>query len=318
MIEEQDAEKRKEKEKELEAAQKKASLETERRKKAQSSPVRVDGEGWVWVTGKKMRHMTAIALTKARFDRGHQTTFDTWNKIVKELNELIVCAERADGGKPLFRVKGITCNPRISRFERRLEIAEARGDITDEEVTAFLHTQLTAILKEDFERCWIEGKGVTRLVATGVPVSEELAGEKLAEAMEKENREIKWAVRAPERLGGAWGKAQKATIVSFEVHNYDDAAKLIKEGIMIGGKRRHVELFRDTPPRSPQAQHQAQLNKSPVTIGQMKECIYGPDRHQGSRCMGCPTYRTGGKAHDVGKCPLRNGSDNNNNNTSIN
>ena len=276
------------------------------------------------MTGKKSRHMTAIALTKARFDRGHQTTFDTWNKIVNELNELIICAERADGGKPLFRVKGITCNPRISRFERRLEIAEARGDITDDEITDFLYVQLTAILKDDFERCWIEGKGVTRLVATGVPVSEELAGGKLAEAMEKENRGIKWAVRAPERLGGAWRKAQKATIVSFEVHDYDDVAKLIKEGIMIGGKRRHVGLFKDALLCSPQAQHQAQLNKSPVTMGQMKEYIYGPDRHQqkqkaqGSRCMGCPTYRTGGKAHDIGKCPLRNGSDNNNNNITIN
>ena len=108
-------------------------------------------------------------------------------------------------------------------------------------------------LKEDLERCWIEGKGVTRLVATGVPVSEELAGGKLAEAMEKETGGIKWAVRAPERLGGAWGKTQKATIVSFKVHDYDDAAKLIKEGIMIGGKKRHVELFKEAPPRSPQA-----------------------------------------------------------------
>ena len=252
----------------------------------------------------------AIALTKARFDRGHQTTFDTWNKIVNEVNELIICVERADGGKPLFRVKGITCNPRISRFERRLEIAEARGDFTDEEVTDFLYIQLTVILKEDFERYWIEGKRVTRLIATGVLVSEELAGGKLVEAMEKENGGIKWAVRAPERLGGAWGKTQKATIVSCEVHDYNNAAKLIKEGIMIGGKKRHVELFKDAPPRSPQAQHQAQLNKSPVTMGQMKEYMYGPERHQqqkkaqGSRCMGCPTYRTGGKAHDVGKCPL--------------
>ena len=226
-----------------------------------------------------MRHMTVIALTKARFDRGHQTTFDTWNKIVNELNELIICAERADEGKPLFRVKGITCNPKISRFERRLEIAEARGDITDEEVIDFLHIQLTAILKEDFERCWVEGKEVTRLVATGVPVSEELAGGKLAEVMEKENGRIKWAVRALERLGGAWGKTQKATVVSFQVHDYDDATKLIKEGIMIGGKKRYVELFKDAPPRSPQAQHQVQLNRSPVTMGQIKEYMYGPGGH---------------------------------------
>ena len=266
-IEEQNTEKRKEKEKELEAAQKKASQEMERRKKAQSTPVRIVGEGWIWVTRKKSRHMTAIALTKARFDRGHQTTFDTWIKIVNELNELIICAERADRGKPLIRVKGITCNPRISRFERRLEIAEAKGDITDEEVTDFLYTQLTVILKGDFERCWIEGKGVTRLVATGVPVSEDLEGGKLAEVMEKENGGIKWAVRAPERLGRAWGKTQKAMIVSFEVHDYNDAAKLIKEGFIIGGKKRHVELFKDAPPRFPQAQHQAQLNKSPVTMG---------------------------------------------------
>ena len=135
--------------------------------------------------------MTAIALTKARFDRGHQTTFDTWNKIVRELNELIIHAERADRGKPLFRVKGIMCNPNISRFERRLEIAEAREDITDEEITKFLHVQLTVILKGDYERCWMKGQGVTRLVASGVPVTEELEGGKLAEAMEKENKGIK-------------------------------------------------------------------------------------------------------------------------------
>ena len=38
--------------------------------------------------------MMVIVLTKARFDRGHQTNFDTWNKIINELNELIVCTER--------------------------------------------------------------------------------------------------------------------------------------------------------------------------------------------------------------------------------
>ena len=68
--------------------------------------------------GKKSRHITVIALTKARFDRGHQTIFDIWNKIVNKLNELIICTERADRGKPLFRVKGMICNPRISRFEQ--------------------------------------------------------------------------------------------------------------------------------------------------------------------------------------------------------
>ena len=121
---------------------------------------------------------------------------------------------------------------------------------------------------------------MTRLVAIGVPVSKELVGGKLTEAMEKENQGIKWVVRALERLGGAWGKAQKATIVSFKVHDYDDAVKLVKEGIMVGGKKRHVELFKDALPWSPQAQHQAQLNKSPVTMGQIKEYIYGPGRHQ--------------------------------------
>ena len=114
-------------EKEAEEAKKEAEKEKDRWRKAQNTPQQVVGEGWVWVSGKRTRNMTAIALTKARFDRGHQTTFDTWNKIVRELNELIIHTERADGGKPLFRVKGITCNPTISRFERRLEIAEARG-----------------------------------------------------------------------------------------------------------------------------------------------------------------------------------------------
>ena len=224
--------------------------------------------------------------------------------------------EKADGGKPLFRITGITCTPDISRFEQRLGVIKVRGDITDEEITAFLDTQLTAVFKDDYERCWVEGKGVTRLVASGVPVSAELEGEKLAEAMERENKGIKWAVRAPSHLGAAWGKAQKATVVSFEVHDYDDATRLIKEGIMIGGKNRHVELFQKptTPSSLPR--------ESPVTIGQMKGYMYGQKQQQqspqGSRCMGCSTYRTGGKAYDTGKCPLRNGSDNNNNNTSNN
>ena len=200
---------------------------------------------------------------------GHQTTFDTWNKIVRELNALIICTEKADGGKPLFRIAGITCNPDIARFERWLEVIEARGDITDEEITAFLDTQRAAVLKDDYERCWVEGKGVTRLVASGVPVSAELEGEKLAEAMERENKGIKWAVRAPSRLGAAWGKAQKVTVVSFEVHNYDDAMRLIKEGIMIGGKNRCMELFQKPTTLS------SSLRESPVTMRQMKGYMYG-------------------------------------------
>ena len=124
-------------------------------------------------------------------------------------------------------------------------------------------------------------------------------------------------------MGGAWGKAQKATIISFEVHDYDDAAKVIKKGITIWGKKRHIELFKDAPPRSLQAQHQAQLSRSPVVMGQMKGYMYRPERHQqtpkaqSSRYMRCPTYRTGGKAYDVGKCPLQNSNNNNDNTTNF-
>ena len=59
-------------------------------------------------------------------------------------------------------------------------------------------------------------------------------------------------------------------------------------------------------------------------MGQMKGYMYGPEKHQqtpkaqSSRCMGCPTYGTEGKAHDVRKCPLRNGDDDDNNNTTNN
>ena len=161
---------------------------------------------------------------------------------------------------------------------------------------------------------------MTRLVASGVPVTAELKVGKLAEAMEKENKGIKWAARDPTHLGEAWGRTQRATVVSFEVYDYDDAAKLIKEEIMIGGKKRHMELFKATPKKTVPSSH-----KSPVTMGQMKEFVYGrkdrqqqlQQRSQGSRCMGCPIYRTGGKAHDIGKCPLRNrydSTDNTNNN----
>ena len=66
--------------------------------------------------------------------------------------------KKADGGKPVFRIAGITCNPDILRFERRLEVTEARGDIMDKEITAFLDTQQAAVLKDNYERCWVEGQ----------------------------------------------------------------------------------------------------------------------------------------------------------------
>ena len=139
-LEEEDKERRKIKEREYEEARKKAAREDERLRKAKNTLHRIIGDGWTQVLGKRLRNLTVIALTKARFGRGYQTTFDMWNKLVRELNALIICVEKADGGKPLFRIAGITCNPDISRFERRLGVIEARGDITDEEITAFLDT----------------------------------------------------------------------------------------------------------------------------------------------------------------------------------
>lgn len=48
----------------------------------------------------------------------------------------------------------------------------------------------------------MEGTSIVRLVATGVLVTEELAGVKLAAAMQEENKEVKREIRSPIQIGG--------------------------------------------------------------------------------------------------------------------
>ena len=61
----------------------------------------------------------------------------------------------------------MACDMASSRFERRIEIVEARLDITDEEATNSLEPQLRAIMGEDCVRCWVEGTGTIGLVGSG-------------------------------------------------------------------------------------------------------------------------------------------------------
>ena len=124
---------------------------------AKRATVPVQGKDWMMVEGKKMRMMTVIVLTRARFVRGSPELFRKWRKIVKDLNDLIVNAESREGAKYMFRVKQLACNQAVSRYERRIEVINARPDIMDEEVTKFLETQLAAILEKDFEKYWVEG-----------------------------------------------------------------------------------------------------------------------------------------------------------------
>ena len=78
-------------------------------------------------------------------------------------------------------------------------------------------------------------------------MAEDLEGDKLVKAMSEENREIKWGIRAPVRLGNRAyavpAAGIKATVVRFEVHRIENAERLIKERVKIGGKVRKVELF---------------------------------------------------------------------------
>ena len=139
---------------------------------------------------------------------------------------------------------------------------------------------------------------VARSVLTGPDLDN---GEKLGKAMKEENPGIKLGFRDPVRLGGqAWGGmvkgAVKATVVKFEVYELADAAKLVKEGIKIGGKVKIVEEFRGQPKTVPAAPRNAPAGS----------------RNQGTpkfgQCLGCPSYRNGATSHTAQACPLRNGT----------
>ena len=52
---------------------------------------------------QKIRHMTAIALTKARFDRGHQTTFDTLEKDSQRAQRAHPVCRESRRGKAAFQ-----------------------------------------------------------------------------------------------------------------------------------------------------------------------------------------------------------------------
>ena len=75
--------------------------------------------------------------------------------------------------------------------------------------------------------------------------------------------------KKPSPPGRSLGKGTKGNSCQLQRHDYDDIAKLIKEGIMIGGKKRHVELFKATPKKSIPSSH-----KLLITMGQMKEYIH--------------------------------------------
>ena len=115
--------------------------------------------------------------------------------------------------------------------------------MTNNEVLDILSLQLMATLGTDYKKCWVEGDATITLVAKGVPVTENLDnGDKLNKAMNTENLDIILGFREPVRLGVAKG-AMKATVVKFEVYKFEDAVKLVKEGIKIGGKLRTVEEY---------------------------------------------------------------------------
>ena len=93
-------------------------------------------------------------------------------------------------------------NSAVSRYERGIDIVEARPDIKDEEILQVLSPQLEAILGDEFLRCWVEGDSTVTLVARSIPTGPELDnGEKLGRAMKEENPGIKLGFRDLVRLG---------------------------------------------------------------------------------------------------------------------
>ena len=128
--------------------------------------------------------------------------------------------------------------------------------MTNEEVLDILSPQLTATLGIDYEKCWVEGEATITLVVKGVPVTVNLdSGNKLNKVMNVENPDIILGFREPVRLGVAKG-AMKSTVVKFKVYKFEDAVKLVKEGIKIGGKVRTVEEYvgyqrQVSPPNKP-------------------------------------------------------------------
>ena len=314
-------------------------VEKERRaiEAAERATVPASGTRWMVAGGKKMRKLTVIALIKQRFVHRTPQISTRWDDLISKVNNLLVHAESQEGAVQLFRVSRMTCNAGKSMYERRIEIVEGRWDLTDEEVIEVLVPQLKSILGDELMRCWVEGTSTVSLVARGVPVTEELSTEdKLGKVMKEENPSISLGFRDPVRLGGQALGGAKATVVRFEVYEIEDAIKLIKEGIKIGGKMRTVEEFKGQPRPVPQPapqqqrQHQQQqlhlipAQRGPTTLAQMRgyalshgsmsgrqvaAAAGGGHQHtKGARCMGCPTYRTGGIVHGENECPLRNGN----------
>ena len=168
--------------------------------------------------------------------------------------------------------------------------------MTNDEVLDILGPQLTAMQGIDYKKCWVEGEATITLVAKGVPVTTNLDnGDKLNKAMNTENPGITLGFREPVRLGVAKG-AMKATVVKFEVYKFEDAMKLVKKGIKIGGKVRTVEEYvgyqrQAAPPSKP--------SPSPHTVQRSSRAQ--------TRYIGCPSYRNRALAHNINMCPLRNG-----------
>ena len=270
-------------------------LEASRRAKVLS-----EGRWWTVAGGKLIRKATVIVLTKQPFNGLNSTIRQKWDKLIDDTNKLIATAEETAQNQ-LFRVNRMGVNSAVSKYKRRIEIIQARPNIEDEEILQVLSPQLEAILRDEFVRCWVEGDSTVTLVARSILTGPELDnGEKLGKAMKEENPGIKLGFRDLVRLSGqAWGGmakgAVKATVVKFEVYELSDAAKLVKNGIKIGGKVRIVEEFRGQPKTIPVAPRNAPTGLKNHTIP------------KSGQCLGCLSYRNGVSAHMTQACLLRNG-----------
>ena len=261
---------------------------------AANATVLSKGRWWMVSKGKQMRRLTVIVLLNQCWGGMTPAIRQRWDNLINKTNELIAVEEQTRQTQ-LFRVARLGVNAAISRNERRIEIIERRQDLTNDEVLDILGPQLMATLGTDYEKCWVEGEATITLVAKGVPVTANLDnGDKLNKAMNTENPDIVLGFREPVRLGVAKG-AMKAMVVKFEVYKFEDAVKLVKEGIKVGGKVRTDEEYvgyqgQTPPPYKPSPPLHTIQRSSGAQI----------------RCIGCPSYRNGALVHNINTCPLRN------------
>ena len=128
-----DEEEKKKKKELAEKARKEEEEEVKRLEASRRAKVPSEGRWWMVVKGKPMRKAMVIVLTKQPFNGLNPTIHQKWDKLIDNTNKLIATAEETAQNQ-LFRVNRMGVNSAVSKYERRIEIIQARPDIKDEEI----------------------------------------------------------------------------------------------------------------------------------------------------------------------------------------